>query len=165
LEADDFVVSSPLTVRLFRFWSLQTSLADYSGSIAWSVNNNSSGVPGTVVASGSASPLGFATGQSAFGFNEFYYDVPVNVPLSAGTYWLVLHDGPTSSTPGTDFFWEWSNNTGNSQSKDISLPGQPWVPNFSELAFQADTLPEPGSLLLVGAGLLAAWPIRRRLTK
>jgi hypothetical protein len=157
LEADDVTFNTPLALTRLTFWSLQGSAADYAGSIAWSINSNiAPGVPGAALVSGSATPVPVATVNSAFGLNEFSYSFPISATVAAGTYWIVLHNGPTNAIPATDFFWEWSNgNSGNSQSQDLSSPGQPWLSNFAELALQVEAAPEPSSMLLLGAGLLA----------
>jgi PEP-CTERM motif len=168
VEADDFTFAASAQITQIKFWSFQGSALDYSGSIAWSINSNASGVPGASVAFGSASPSGVATGQSGFGLSEFSYTFAVNVPLAAGTYWLTLHNGPTANIPATDFFWEWSNgNAGNSQSRDLSLANSPWLGNFAELAMElqgtgASSVPEPGSMFLLSAGLAGMWFVRAR---
>jgi hypothetical protein len=163
LEADDFTLSSPARLGIVNFWTLQTSPADYAGSIAWSLRRDAAGLPGAIAASGTAAAAGATTGKSAFGFSEFSYTLSMDVTLSAGKYWIVLHNGPNNITPTTDFFLEWSNaNAGNSMSQDLGLPNQPWVSNFAELALQLEDIPEPSSMLLAGAGLLAVWLIRGR---
>jgi hypothetical protein len=120
-------------------------------------------MPGATVASGTATPTGTATGRSAFGLNEFTYTFSTDMTLSAGKYWLVLHNGPNSAIPPTDFFWEWSNgNAGDSLSQDLATPNQPWLGNFAEFALQVQDVPEPSSLVLSAAVLLGVWVVRRR---
>jgi len=169
LEADDFTLGSTAQITQIRFWAFQSSVADYAGSIAWSFNADASGVPGASLASGLATPSPVSTGNSAFGLNEFSYTFAVNVTLGPGTDWLVLHNGPTNTIPGTDFFWEWSDgNSGNSQSQDLAVAGQPWIGNFSEFALELQSpgsrtdVPEPSSLLLLGAGFLGVLLVRHR---
>jgi hypothetical protein len=180
-EADDFAIEVSSTIQQITFWALQGNANDYSGSVAWAIHNDSDGTPGAVVASGSATPAGTATGQSVADFQEYSYAFALSVSLSPGTYWLKLHNGPDFDLPTTDFFWEWSNSeTGNSQSQDLSslIPSvfnspvqtAPWTSNFTELAFQVDGtvneslagVPEPQTFLLFGAGLLALPFLRRR---
>jgi hypothetical protein len=171
LEAENVSTGSNVTITSIKFWSFQTSVADYTGSIDWSINLDAAGVPGGVVSSGSATPSGVSTGNSGFGFSEFSYTFPVNVPVAAGTFWVVLHNGPASSIPSGDFYWGWSNaNAGDSQQQDISVSGQPWLSNFAELALEIQTadervVPEPSSLMLAGAGLLSVFLARSRKSR
>jgi hypothetical protein len=111
---------------------------------------------------------GTATGNTTFGLNEFSYQFVVSFTLSPGTYWLVLHNGPTNTIPSTNFYWAWESGvSGNSQSQDLSVPS-PWVANDAALAFQLTSdltaVPEPASMCMVGSGLLAAWLARRKLS-
>ena len=162
LVADSFTLASSATITQIQFWALQDNLASYTGSIFWSINTNSGGLPGSAILSGTASAVAASTGSSAFGLNEFIYSFNTNGTLAAGTYWLELHNGPTNAIPGTNMFWENSNaNSGNSQTKDLSLPAQPFVANFTSLAFALST-PEPGSMVLMATGLLGAVLLRRR---
>jgi PEP-CTERM motif len=166
LEADDFTLGAASTsLNLVRFWSLQSATSDYAGSIEWSIRQDAAGTPGAVSDSGSATPTGVATGNTAFGFNEFRYEFAISTTLVAGNYWLALHNGPNSSQPTTSFYWEWSQDTGDSQSFDLPFPAQGWTGNFSELAFQLEaqdrSVPEPATIFLIGSGL-AAMMTRRR---
>jgi hypothetical protein len=163
LEADDITLASPTRLGLITFWTFQTSPADYTGSIAWSIRSDAAGMPGTITTSGIATPLGAPTGHSAFGLNEFVYSFSIDFTVNPGTYWIVLHNGPNTAIPPTDFFWEWSNgNAGNSMSQDLSLANQPWLGNFAELALQVQDIPEPGSLFFSVTGLLAVSLVRSR---
>jgi PEP-CTERM motif len=164
LEGDSFVLAAPSIILQVEFWSLQADASDYSGSIYWEIDSNNSGVPGTAIDSGTPTPTGTPTGNTAFGLNEFVYQWNVNTILAPGTYWLVLHNGPTNTIPSTTFYWEWSADTGNSQSQDLSV-APAWVANDAALAFELDGIvtPEPASICLMGSGLLAAWLARRKL--
>lgn len=168
LEADNFTLAAASTnLNLVRFWALQSIAADYTGSISWSINQNSGGSPGASVASGSANPLGVATGVAALGFFEFSYQFAINATLAAGNYWLVLHNGPNNAQPGGDFYWEWSSDQGNSMNFDLTSSPSSWTSNLAELAFQLEArdpqgVPEPATLALVVAGLAAATVRGRR---
>lgn len=164
LEADDFTLATAQDLTAIRFWALRGAPGDYAGSISWSIL---SALPGSVVASGSANPTIATTGNSTLGLEEIQLDFAVSVlNLAAGTYWLVLHNGPENATPAGDFHWAWSNGTaGNSQSSDLQAPG--WVGNHAELAFEITTqdpaaVPEPGTVGLIGAGLALVGWLRRR---
>jgi hypothetical protein len=122
------------------------------------------------VYSGSAAATGAATGNSVFGLDEYLYSFDLNAILSPNTtYWLELHNGPDNTDPslgGSTFYWETSNaNAGDSQSAFLTSPTA-WSSNLDELAFQANAVPEPTTITLIGAGLLAgAWKRRNRPTK
>jgi hypothetical protein len=164
-EADDFMLSSQAQITQIKFWALQSTPADFAGTMDWAFYSDLSGAPGVPVISGNTAATGSATGNSTFGLDEYAYSFSVNALLSSGTYWLVLHNGPTAVLPETNFYWAWSNgNGGNSVSQDLSSPPL-WVGNSAELAFEltaADAAPEPISTSLVGGGLLAGWFLRRK---
>ena len=164
LAADNATFAGVATLTQIKFWSLQSSVADYTGSIAWSINPDAASAPGAVLFSGSATPTGVATGNSGLGLNEFSYAFPINVVVLPGTYWVVLHNGPTGSfDPNLTFYWGWSSDSGNSVSQDLSIPPA-WFGNSAELAMelQGSETPEPASFLLLGAGLLALGFVRSR---
>lgn len=169
LEGDSFVVGSDVTISLIAFWTDQNDATDYGGSTYWGIYDDASGVPGTALFSGNPVLTGTPDGAGAFGLNQFSYQIVVNFVLNPGTYWLVLHNGPLGTAPDTTFYWAWQSGvSGNSQSEDPL--GQPptWAANDAALAFEltGDPLatPEPGSLGLMGAGLLAGWLGRRKLS-
>jgi hypothetical protein len=163
LEADKFVVAAPLSITNIQFWSLQVDPTDYAGSTYWAIYTNAAGSPGSAVASATPVLTGVADGNTTQGLNEFAYSFPVNVSLTSGTYWLVLHNGPTNAQPSTTFYWAWQLDSGTSKSMDLSVPGSPWAGNDANLAYQLTVTPEPASICLVGSGLLAAFLARRKL--
>lgn len=153
-------------VTQITFWALASSPSDFAGTVDWAFYSDLGGFPGVSLASGNASATGTLTGNATLGLNEYSYTVGVSAILSPGTYWLVLHNGPSNVLPDTSFYWAWSNgNAGNSASLDI-LGGPPWAGNSAELAFEltaaAVGVPEPVSMSLVGGGILAAWLLRRK---
>jgi PEP-CTERM motif len=165
LEADSFVLGSAVGISQIQFWTDQVDSTDYAGSTFWAIYSDSSGIPGSALLSGTPVLTGTDDGAGAFGLEQFDYVIPVNFSLSAGTYWLVLHNGPTNVIPATNFYWAWESGvSGNSQSDDLSLPTN-WAANDAALAFQITAaVPEPATMWLMGGGLLAAWLARRKLS-
>jgi len=179
LLADTFTLGSSFDITQIQFWTLQYTPSDYAGSTYWGITGDSSGSPGTVLFSGTPELTGVATGNTLADFTEYVYTIPVSFSLGAGNYWLLLHNGPTSSIPSTSLYWGWSADTGSSIYQDLSLsgpppsinaPGSSWVSNSAALAFQvtgtASTsgVPEPASVLLSGFGLAAAMFARRKMS-
>ena len=164
LEADNFLVVDP-SVRILevRFWALETSPADFAGSVDWAIYSNSGVLPGVSLFSGNASATGVATGNTTLGMDEYDYRFGVDVTLGTGSYWLVLHNGPSNAQPATNFYWAWSSDSGNSVSQDLSVDPA-WAGNSASFAFELNSSPspEPASLALVGGGMLAALLLRRK---
>lgn len=173
LAADDFTLAAASTITSIRFWTAQDDLTSYAGTTEFSFRSNNSGVPGAIVQSGSFVSTQTSTPDSTFGLTIFRHDGVVNVSLGAGTYWLVLHNGPSSVQPSTSFYWAFSDSQqGNAQA--FELPAGPWGGISAELAFELNAnpdspppppppdaaVPEPTSLLLVGAGVVV-FAIRR----
>ncbi len=168
LAADNFVFASAQSVNLIRFWTLQSDVNSYAGSTEWSIRANAPGpAPGATVQSGSFVSNQSVTGNSAFGLAEYVHTGAVSFNLAAGSYWLVLHNGPSSSQPTTEFYWAFTNDqTGDASAWELSNPGA-WGAISAELAFEleggaAAPVPEPASIALVGAGAAVLALFRRQ---
>jgi hypothetical protein len=185
LEADDFTVAAQSTLTTAQFWDFETpGGGDYAGSISWFIYSNSANNPGSVLFSGSAS--GAAVTRAATGifdpslqFTEFSdtFTFGGGVTLSAGVYWLGLHNGPTSPVdPNSlaNFAWE---NTSTSctetafnvcgRAQDLTSPGSPFLSTLTENAFNISGspvtgTPEPASLPLFASGFASLVLLPRR---
>src|SRR5262249_17995332 len=101
---------------------------------------------------GTATPTRTHTGIIVAGLDEFQNDFDIScLPLSAGTYWLGLHNGELTTPIPPRFFWENTNPNGTPPGNDDPFPfddGQ-WQGGFQERAFflttsQGTAVPEPG---------------------
>jgi hypothetical protein len=160
---DSFFLSSAYTITGFQFgvWA-------YPGDTAVSVDYSISaspfgGTPATVALS------------SVFQYsNQYGYDIDLltatglNLPLSAGTYWLTLQNAVT--TQGNPLYWD--ENSGPSQACESSLGTVP-SESFQIIGSQNSTTcgswcmpsPEPGTFLLLGSGMLGFGTALRRKLK
>lgn len=130
----------------------------YNGDVPFSVEYSitSSEFGGTTYADG------IATLTNAFQFNNGYqngvccdiYESMASItPLSlaAGTYWFNLENGTT--TNGDPLFWD--ENSGPSLASENTLGTIPSEdPDFFGYSNGASSVPEPGSILLFGSGVL-----------
>ena len=174
-EADDFTLASASTIAGISFWSVPANgnfAGSFDGSVTWAVYNDAAGSPGTLVSSATVNSVPFtATGTDVQGnsnFPVFQLDVTLAAPLalSAGTYWLELHEGASlTANDGSPVFWVTSGNgvLKGSSSESALLSALPSSSNASDLAFQLfdASVPEPGSWVLVAGGLLTLLGVSR----
>ena len=171
--AEDFSLTAPTTITSIRFWSIQSSLTDYLGSVYWAVYSNVGGAPGGVLFGNTAvTTTATATGNFAgFGYAEYVFDVDVaDFAIGAGTYWLGLHNGPLASVDAREMLWSTTASTIGSESKYFDNTFG-WTDAGTHLAFVLEGtgvvvpptgVPEPGTLALVGLAVLAARVARRK---
>ena len=167
IQAEDFQLSGQYTLTGITFWNLQGVPADYTGSIFWQILSDAAGTPGAVVDSGTATPTRSAAG-SMLGLSQFQNDFAVSTFLTAGTYWLALHNGPLSATSFTDFYWTWTDlnatNTGTNRGQEFGLDplATSFTTNDQEHAFSisGSGVPEPGTVSLAIFGI-AGFALRR----
>ena len=175
MHGDDIQVTTPITFDTIRFWNLEvTGGASYNGSVVWLINQDNPGFPAVAtVGSAPATPartlIQSITSGTWAGFDEYQNDISLSVPitLTAGTYWLVLHNRGYSFDSDQNFYWETTDNNGTSNSYNFvrtGMPPGPWIINNNlsapvaeaQLAYQlldsGASTPEPGTLIMIAAG-------------
>ena len=159
---DSFTLSSASTITGFQFgvWAYP---GDTPLSVDYSIGSSPYGGTSTTVSL-----------STAFQYsNQYGYDIDLesvtglNVPLSAGTYWLTLQNAVT--TQGEPLYWD--ENSGPSSACESSLgtiPSESFqiigVSGTTSTTNTSSTTPEPGSIMLFGSGILGlAGVLRRKL--
>ncbi len=166
IQTEDFTLSNSETIGGVKFWDFQNANS-YNGSISWFIYSDKSGVPGSILDQGSVAATRSSTGGYVPpSYSEYENDFSTgNLTLGPGTYHLGLHNGPTSDTSRTEFYWETTKLNGTPIGEEFNLSdGLSWSNNGQEHAFEllgTTATPEPGSFLLFGLGGIAVGSFRR----
>jgi hypothetical protein len=168
LEADNFTLASgSIPITGIHFWDLETA-GSYAGSIYYAIYANNGGTPGAVLTANATSSVvrtqAGPTGGGVAGTTLFLDDITVPaISLSAGSYFLGLHNGPVNTTPSGTFAWAVTSGPGSPPpSFNQTPPGTgPFISNGAgnELAFNLTgplAIPEPSVVTLSGVALGAA---------
>ncbi len=150
---DSFVISSGTTMTSFDFASW--NYPDYLiSTVDWAVGTTAFG---TDVASGTASVSSVYDG----GYESYniYTDTVsgLSVGLSADTYYLTLTNADDASVDGQPFYWD--ENDGPSTASQTST-GEIGSEAFT--IYGDTSVPEPGSMALLGGGILVMLGALRR---
>lgn len=156
---DSFIMPTAQTITGFQFgvWAYP---GDTPLSVDFSIGTSPfSGTPETV-----------ALTSTYLYTNQYGYDIDletayVNIPLSAGTYWLTLQNAVT--TQGNPLYWD--ENSGPSLAQESSLGTIP-SESFQILGpcdlgghnQSCGPTPEPGTIALFGSGVLGLAALLRR---
>ncbi|HLI63035.1 MAG TPA: PEP-CTERM sorting domain-containing protein [Terriglobales bacterium] len=164
-SADSFVVGASTTVTGFSIgaWVLP---GDQPLSTGWEIlTGGPDWMGGTVIAKGIATFSNVYWGKTS-GYFADYFDIytstvtGLDVPLAGGTYWLELLNG-TTEVSGNPIYWD--ENQGPStayQNQGVGLIGsEAFTINGKG---DAQTVPEPPSLLLFGSGMIGLSALIRR---
>ena len=161
---DDFRLTAPVTLTSVRYFALMVPTLTPTSFVAWTIYANAAGSPGAALATGTATTAATYVGPfPAYGgyFKSWAMDFSLSVPLAPGIYWL----GLAAPSPSPVMYWETANvYAGSAPARIVGGPGD------TDLAFELRgdvraVVPEPATLLLVGAGLaLVAGLARRRST-
>ena len=161
--ANAFTLSSAATVGGFNFWGV-FSAGGPTASFVVNFFTSAGAVPGTLLASTSATLTGAPTGGVTLGFfPEYFYQMNVSpLALGPGNYFVSVFD----NSSGSRFAWNTSSQTGTFAASGSSGTG-PWSTSPGTMAFQITgpaAVPEGGATgvflclaLLACAALAPAW--------
>ena len=174
IVSDTFTLANSASMTGFAFGAFEFP-GDSVTSVSWSVTSGEDS--GTVYGSGTAS--GAQITDKFISVNQFGYDINLitvsglNVSLnSSTTYWLNLYNAQVPS--GDPVFWDENSGVGcgGDNGKGGGCPSKAsesvygTIPSESFTIYGGGTIPEPGSIMLFGSGILGFIGIlRRRLWK
>jgi hypothetical protein len=174
--ADSFELGANQTIQSINLWLWEPGSVgevDDLSSLSWSIvaNNGGAGYPfsGFVVASGTDSSPGTYLETNTNGpgypvFEEFFNTG--GVALTGGTeYWLIIDNAVSVS--GDPIYWDES--SGASSAYQLGGGSSATIAGSETFTLSnsgaAGPLPEPGSVFLLGSGLVGLGLLRRRQSK
>lgn len=159
IQTDDFVITQESRLKSVKFWDLEIA-GFFAGTYFWQIFSNNDDLPGQPLYSGMSTNLTRTdTGVLVSGYHEYLnsFDI-IPVELVPGRYWLVLHNGPLSTSENRSFFWEATDSVSGSSSQAKIAPFTglwsshifPGLP--SDLAFSITGFTAPPLIRFVHSG-------------
>lgn len=173
VQTEDFTLNTASNVTDIHFWDIEAA-PGYAGSVTWWIVGDNGGNPNfsDILGTGNATPTRVNTQCGILGaYCEYSNDFSINpLALQGNTmYHLALHNGPVSNSGYSSFYWETTNPNGTQTGLECDLGGacyNSWNNNGNEHAFYltGTQVPEPGTLLMMGTGILGGLAgLRRRI--
>ena len=172
MQTEDFQIQQDTPWFDLHFWTIEAPGTFNDGVFYVALYDDNGGQPGNIIADGLFTQgvnytKTFTQGGILGFYDEYRYDMDISgYVLSAGTqYHLGLHANPSNNYGTRDEIY-WETTAGNSTQTGWESFGGPnggWANNGQEHAFNLTTVPEPASMVALGAGLLAI--VRRRRSK
>ena len=165
-EASSFTLTDPATIGNATF-GLWVATGETLTSVDWAITSSVGGTPlpsaaGTVIPTST-----LLTSDNSYGYDIYSesFSIP-SIALGAGTYYLQLDNGVTTSSSSA--YWDendGANSTGYIYDTSAWQTLASEIPGSVSLAFTlsgATSVPEPGTLALAGMGALALGRLARR---
>jgi hypothetical protein len=177
--ADDFTLSGPSILQKLTTYGYSTGNSTASNmalSMFVQIRADVAGAPGAVIAGDMTTALAFTQtntgdlrGASAIRpIFRFEVDLP-NWNLASGSYWVQYNCDNVDARPDTgalsaNMFSPNKDGTGNSRQYDLLAGTDPTQPGFDQpFRLEGTVVPEPGTMIAIGAGLAALIARRRRV--
>lgn len=168
LQADDFQITQNAMLTSAHFWTYEHDDQIWDGTLEYFILADNYGMPGAIIFSGygqsiqkdvtDVTPVGTQYKYS-FGF-----EIPIDISAD-NTYWFGLHlASGYPSDVGNVFRWE-SSILGFGSTSFESEGGtlDNWVDSGIHRAFYLEGVPEPGTIILLGIGVLLVRKNKSRL--